>query len=133
MMTVLGTTSGKALPCTVSSWAGDKLVCAIFADYSVWCFSKFCYLLASPGATSDGSTESDLISAEYDVTVSDRISADIMVDIASVVGVGPCGYEEANDAAKHFTPLQSLHRCSSSIIAVVAEGAEFAYFESFHV
>lgn len=44
-------------------------------------------------------------------------------------------FEDANAAAataKPFTALQSLHRRSASITAVVAEGAEFAYLESFN-
>ena len=44
-------------------------------------------------------------------------------------------FEDANAAAataKPFTALQSLHRRSASITAVLAEGAEFAYLESFN-
>lgn len=113
---------------------GDDFGRVMTADYGVRCVSEFCDLLAFPGAVSDGSTASDFIGADNDVAVSDCIDAEIIADVAGAAEMDPCGLKmpAAAATAKPFTALQSSHQRSASITAVVAEGAEFTYLESFN-
>lgn len=76
---------------------------------------------------------SDFIGAD-DTAVSDCIDAEIMAIITGATEVYPRSYEYANPFAstvnQQFAVLQSSHRRSASINAVVAKGAEFAYFKT---